>query len=67
MLTFQSGSILQKSQWSEKVWTFAELLESPAPLDWEPLADRTAAMQKIAGQAGQIAGELSKTAGCGLS
>jgi hypothetical protein len=48
MLTFQSDSILQKTGDQEKIWTFPEILESYDPLYGEPLAERTAALQKAA-------------------
>lgn len=62
MLIFQSDAILQKTDWSEKRWTLADVLESPNPFFGEPLAERNAAIKKVVERSGQIPGELSETA-----
>ncbi|MDX1912649.1 MAG: hypothetical protein SFV22_14245 [Saprospiraceae bacterium] len=66
MLIFQENSILQKTSWTEKNWTVAELLETADPFSGEPLADRNEAMQKVVEMAARSPLELSETAQCQL-
>lgn len=61
MLTFQADSVLQKTTWSEKIWTIPELFEVTDPFAGEPLTERNAALQKAAKLAAQTPLELSKT------
>jgi len=60
MLNFQSDSILQTTENQEKIWTIPELLETCNPLPGEPLAERTAALQKAAEMASKTSDELSE-------
>lgn len=62
MLTFQSDCIFQKTGNLEKIWTIAQLLESPNPLDGEPLAERNAAMKQVVDMAMEQYSDLSEAA-----
>lgn len=62
MLTFQSDCIFQKTGNQEKIWTIPQLLESPNPLDGEPLAERNAAMKQVVDMAMEQYSELSEAA-----
>lgn len=61
MLTIEADHVLQKTDWSEKRWTFAEVLEAACPFYGAPLAELNPVLQKVASLASQMPLELSET------
>jgi hypothetical protein len=62
MLQFEDHQIIQKSEYQEHVWSFAELLETPHPMESEPLAMRNAALRHAVVRASKLPDEYSETA-----
>lgn len=62
MLTFEADHVLQKTDWSEKRWTFAEVLEAASPFYGAPLSELNPVLQKVAALASKKPLELSETA-----
>jgi hypothetical protein len=61
MLTIEADHVLQKTDWSEKRWTFAEVLEAASPFYGVPLAELNPVLQKVAATAANMPIELSET------
>ncbi len=63
MIRFIDNEIHQPDPWDKiKVWTMADILNSHAPLDGEPIADRMEAVQKAVNWATENPTMLSETA-----
>ena len=62
MFHFTENGIVQETALGPKTWSFPELLEMSYPLYGEPLAERNAALRKVAEKSAERVGELSETA-----